>query len=489
MQDIVLNIIFMILAFIIVLVPLIAIHELGHLLFSRLFGVKIPEFGIGIPLTRHRISRKWKGITWSLYPWLIGGFVRIHGDQCALDEAYEEYKKSPDAARKEYIPNRYHELIFNQDLEEFLRENNLDYDEEWKKFHDLAISQKTLTDSSFLSKKDTLETLIEWEFDAKISSKDKRAVKDTFFAKNWLQQSLIVFGGIIFNFLTAFIIFVAVFGSFGNIPSTVYTNSNGDLIPYYKVKIEDERQRLGTNGRIEQPNEGLTVFIVNKGEVADKLGLVRNDRLLELAGQDLKNLQNPEDLNKIIKDNAGKTVTLVYIDNKNNQTVQKDVTIPSENPRLGIGAGYTIVKKANGFWGAIVMGFNETIEVTVKSFEALGRLAQSPFVPEYRNVIDQTSGPIQVSALSVGIFRVFGIGGILYLIALISIGLAVMNMLPIPALDGGRFVMLSLNKILGKRNKRVEAIAISATFVLLIALSVLIAIKDINSLGNIFGAR
>ena len=97
--------------FIVILTPLVIVHELGHLLISRLFRVKIPEFGIGLPLTKHRIKFTWRKITWSIYPWLLGGFVRIFGDNDAIDEAdYQNTLKSPDA-KKNFIIQRTAELL------------------------------------------------------------------------------------------------------------------------------------------------------------------------------------------------------------------------------------------------------------------------------------------------------------------------------------------------------------------------------------------
>jgi len=49
--------------FIVLLIPLVAIHEFGHLLFARLFKVKVLEYGIGLP--PRAFYKKWKGIVWS----------------------------------------------------------------------------------------------------------------------------------------------------------------------------------------------------------------------------------------------------------------------------------------------------------------------------------------------------------------------------------------------------------------------------------------
>jgi regulator of sigma E protease len=63
--------------------------------------------------------------------------------------------------------------------------------------------------------------------------------------------------------------------------------------------------------------------------------------------------------------------------------------------------------------------------------------------------------------------------------AILSISLAIFNILPIPALDGGRFIIISLNKILGRRFQKIENIAITTTFLFLMGLGTIVAFKDV----------
>lgn len=67
--------------------------------------------------------------------------------------------------------------------------------------------------------------------------------------------------------------------------------------------------------------------------------------------------------------------------------------------------------------------------------------------------------------------------------AAVSISLAIFNLLPIPALDGGRWVILTINKITGKRNRKLEAAIISTTFLLMIGLALIIALRDIQGIS------
>ena len=107
---------------------------------------------------------------------------------------------------------------------------------------------------------------------------------------------------------------------------------------------------------------------------------------------------------------------------------------------------------------------------------------QAPFTGD-REVASQVGGPVLVGKLGNEIYDLQGAKGILNAMALISVSLAAFNLLPLPALDGGRIVILLVNKITGRRNKRVEGMVITSTMLALLAIGVLIAIKDVGFIG------
>ncbi|MCL4353330.1 site-2 protease family protein [Patescibacteria group bacterium] len=69
-----------IVAFLIILSVLVLIHEAGHFTVAKIFGIKVEEFGFGLPLTRAIFSVKRGETVYSLYPALIGGFVKLYGE-------------------------------------------------------------------------------------------------------------------------------------------------------------------------------------------------------------------------------------------------------------------------------------------------------------------------------------------------------------------------------------------------------------------------
>ncbi len=245
-MDIIVQILSLVFWFVVILLPLVAIHEFGHLIIARLNGIKVVEYGIGIP---PRIwHKKWKGIVWSVNWVLLGGFARIYGDHDAIDEAKETFKTNPEEARKQYVKDRFQEIIANQELEFFLQDNNLEYDENWQTFEKSQSSKKEMdkvedNKERFEKMLKQLETLIDWEFDTKLES------KEAFMNKAWWQQTLVLLGGVSFNLLTAFILFFLLFGVISTPPSTV---------------LPDKIKEIEQNATITSKSENVTIFRLQK---------------------------------------------------------------------------------------------------------------------------------------------------------------------------------------------------------------------------------
>jgi membrane-associated protease RseP (regulator of RpoE activity) len=534
-MEIIITILQIIFWFIVILIPLVVIHELGHLLAARLFGVKIPEFGVGLPLSQTRLTKQWKGIKWSFYPWLLGGFVRIYGDHDALDEAYYQYQalenkkdiEKINTIKESYVVSRGSEIIQNNELQDFLELNSLTWNTDWKWFNTTVIKKPNLLeiikkttsvaldasvlfslDSSafinslhsgdiitkfspdniqsqlknlsqeerdvllskleekFTSMRSTFQTLIEWEFDAKVNTKNKSAVKDTFFVKNWIQQSLIIFGGIIFNFASAWLIFLLFFSLFGSIPTTVTT----DLKPI----LNDEITQMKTISDVNRISEGLSI-ITGKDSFADKVGLKKDDQLMAIGSNDLTNLNKLSDFKDILRNNLNKDVDVKIKRDNSIQTLKIDFSsLDKSDPKLGVMLGYKVVRKPSNIGQALGIASNETLSITKGTFQAIGKLFTAD-----KTAVESVSGPIGVGKVTSDIAGMYGIQGLLYIAANISIALAVFNLLPIPALDGGRFLILTVTKITKKRNKAIEATLIGITMILLLGMAVVVAGKDI----------
>ena len=470
-MDIIIQIISIAFWFIVILIPLVAIHEFGHLIIARIFGVKVLEYGIGIPPRAY--AKRWKGITWSLNYVLLGGFARIYGDHDAIDEAYETAKTDPDKALKEYKENRYIELIAGQDVKFFLEDNNIDYDDSWEKFEksDFAQGKESLNDSkedieTFKQLQNQLYTLIEWEFDVKLTS------KDTFFSKNWIQQTLILLGGITFNMLTAVVLLLIMFTTTGSVS---------------QVGFEEPGSAFDRYAFVSERSEYLNVGLVYKDSAADFAGLKPGDELISIGGDNLNNVANPDEFVEIVQNNKGVSVPVVFRSSETGEIVTSEADfIENEDGRVVFGIrrfGYSLSYKANNFFDGVLLAIDQTNIYFILNFEILGEVFQAlnPQADD-RSALEYVSGPLAVSSFSSRVFRDYGVGGILFVIAMVSISLAVLNLLPIPALDGGRWLIITINKLTGKRNKRLEAVVITTTFFLLLVLGIFIAFRDVQGI-------
>jgi regulator of sigma E protease len=500
-MDIIVQILSLVFWFVVILLPLVAIHEFGHLIIARLNGIKVVEYGIGIP---PRIwHKKWKGIVWSVNWVLLGGFARIYGDHDAIDEAKETFKTNPEEARKQYIKDRFQEIIANQELEFFLQDNNLEYDEKWKWFESVAnkgidinlsivnivdfgfslitqtgtlvgsypnatFDEKKVQVSEFYSKNlKQLETLIDWEFDTKLES------KEAFMNKAWWQQTLVLLGGVSFNLLTAFILFFLLFGVISTPPSTV---------------LPDKIKEIEQNATITSKSENVTIFRLQKDGPAYKAGIRTGDELISFGGNSLSNLKSFDEFRNMVQSKKDAPVEVVYRSKATGETKTEKVELANSEgqARFGVqsdGFGYVVQFKVNNVFSAAGMAFDSTKNLFVLNFKVLGDVfvALLPNTTD-RSALEYVGGPVAISSVSSQIFNLQGFGGILNIMAVISVALAAFNLLPLPALDGGRWVIITLNKILGKRNKRLEGVVISFTFLFLLGLGFLIAFRDVGNL-------
>ena len=129
---------------------------------------------------------------------------------------------------------------------------------------------------------------------------------------------------------------------------------------------------------------------------------------------------------------------------------------------------------------APVVGVGLTLQLAKLTYQGLANTFSNLFTANFSEAADTVAGPIGVVSL-LGDISSFGFNFLLYFIAVISLTLAIINALPIPALDGGRWFVSALFKILRRPlTKNTEQLIHGAGFVLLMLLIVLISIADVN---------
>lgn len=414
-MDIIIQIFSIIFWFVIILVPLVALHELGHLLFSKLFGVKIPEYAIGLPLSKRTLYFRWKGTIWSFYWPLLGGFVRIHGDNDAIDEAYETAKTDSKKAREEYVPNRFQEILAGQELKFFLENNSLEYNQEWQWFEKatrkgtdedknvkplysllLAASGNSTTDLDLDSQKaeivkkyekmyNQLATLIDWEYDQNIDS------KNTFFHKNWIQQTLIISGGIIFNFLTAFSLFWIILSLIG---------INNTLYP-----VED-LANLESKANLSSKSDYVTSRVL-EGSKAAEIGMKNGDELYKFAGVEMKEIKTQDQFKQLVLSNKDKEVEVEYKSKDSKEYQVKKVVIEEKNGEVLFGIGgllREISYKAKNPIVGISMATDQTVSITKQTSSYLIEIIKAIFPGQNKEALNYVGGPIAVGSVGSEIF-------------------------------------------------------------------------------------
>ncbi|MBZ9571816.1 site-2 protease family protein [Patescibacteria group bacterium] len=359
--------VFNILIIIFSLVFLLALHEFGHFILAKKFGVKVEEFGIGIP---PRILKKKIGETiYSLNLLPIGAFVKLYGE--------EERIKEP----------------------------------------------------------------------------------TSFSGKPIWQRTLIVIGGVVTFWIISAILLTIIAGIWG-LPIAVEDESNHNLID---SKIQIIKIASGSPAEVAGLRSGDTI-----------LKLVRND-------QELKT-DKVKEVIEFTQAHKGEEITLAI---QRGKEIFEVSLVPRVSPPEGEGPmGVALIRTALKLypWSkAPIQGILLTAKTTISIPYLFGDILKKAIRGERVEEVE-FKGLVGISRLMVGELQK-GINYFLSSLAMISIFLAFFNILPIPALDGGRLLFLGIEKIRGRPlNQKIEQRINTIFFALLIALMIWVTIKDIQAI-------
>lgn len=229
--------------------------------------------------------------------------------------------------------------------------------------------------------------------------------------------------------------------------------------------------------------EPLTVSTVESGSPAEEAGLKPGDELLLIGNGEV---ESPAELAEATEANKGKEVSITY--SRDNREYTETVTLRAENgPDQGFLGVLTSqrLSEIRSTWSAPIVGVVTTVQLTGETFKALGTLVGDIFRGDVEEASNKVSGPVGILGVIFPQFQQAGIKPLLLLTAVISLSLAVMNALPIPALDGGRWFTMTAFRVLKKpltkeREEKIQTIG----FMTLLGLIVLITIADV---GKIIG--
>ena len=248
----------------------------------------------------------------------------------------------------------------------------------------------------------------------------------------------------------------------------------------------------------------VLIGYVQAGSPAAKAGLQPEDELNDIAqpGYSPVGITNADKLPQITKQFAGKSVFLYYT--RGGHEREARVTLLSEaavkasqktsDPKGYLGISPTQLTMQRSTWSAPVVAVGLSAQITALTFQGLGHalaglgstIAGGLTGNHQARENGQTKASSQVSG-PVGIFVILKDGSLLgyqfmlFIIALISLTLAIMNILPIPALDGGRLWLTLLTRSVKRPLSPKREEIINATgFVVLIGLIILVTIVDVQ---------
>lgn len=289
---------------------------------------------------------------------------------------------------------------------------------------------------------------------------DEKSDPQSFAAKKPWQKSIVLSAGVIMNVVLAAVLLII--GYMIGLPQPLDNMTDVSGIKDRRIEI---LQTL--------PGKPAEVAGIKAGDVLLQVGTLQNPRLKEL--QDFVDLHKNEEL-------------LVKV-RRDQEIIEKKVTpaVYSDTGRGGLGVAIAEIGTVRyPFFTAIWEGIKATgwylKEILVAFYLLLKGLFSGSGVGE------AVSGPVGVAVMTGRVARM----GIIYLIqfmAMLSLNLAVFNILPIPALDGGRLLFVLIAKLRRKEvSQKLEGMFHMVGFALLMLLVVVVTVRDVNNFSGAIGA-
>lgn len=411
-----------VIAFVLIFGALVFFHELGHLIFAKRAGILCREFAIGFGPKVFSFKKNETVYTIRLLP--IGGFVRMAGEDPEVIEVKAGY---------------YVGLLFddNGHVNKIILNNKDKYPEAKVIEVEHADLEHEMFITGYEQGEETLERfevsktsffVVDGE-EIQIAPYDRQ-----FSSKTLRQRTLAIVAGPLMNFLLAFVVLFAL-GFIQGAP--INEPVLGELTP-----------------------DGSAL----------EAGLKEGDIVKSISGQPVDEWT---DVVQIVRENPGKELSFVI--DRNGETFKYAVT---PEPRkvgdetIGLIGVYSPVEKT--MLSSIKFGAVETFQWTKEILLSIGKLITGQFS------IDMLSGPVGIYDMT-GKIAQTGITNLLNWTALLSINLGIMNLLPIPALDGGRLLFLAIEAVRGKPiDRQKEGIVHFIGFALLMLLMLVVTWNDIQ---------
>ncbi len=411
-MDVLLTIIYGVL----VLVILVVIHEAGHFVAAKGFGVRVTEFMIGLP--GPSIGFTHNGTRYGVTAIPLGGYNRITG----MEAGPEDPNLGPVLAyayRHGKVDAEHTALACNISEEDAAFA--LDVLDEWGSLN--APGRENKTDYYCAPKTD------EYELGQAREVVDEKTLLDeershTYRSLPCWKRLVVLFAGPLMNIVLAFVLFLVVFCGIGiPAPSTTIAEVMAGA-PAAEAGIEAGDTIIAVNG-VETPDWGT---------LSQEIATLQVGQQVEIS---------------YMRDGQEATTTLVVGENANG------------DPQLGVYAGTQSMHLS--FSQGVVASW-EYFVMTVQAYVSLFNPVTAA------DTISQSTSVVGISVLAKQSAEA-GIIQLLYFIAVISLSLGIVNLVPMPPLDGGKIVVEVIQKIIGRE---ISMRVINAITIVVIALFLLL---------------
>jgi len=409
--------------FIIVIGILVAIHEFGHFIAARMTGMRAEIFSIGMGrrlfgfnkingLTRGNLSEEidlgsHTDYRLSLFP--IGGYVKISG---MIDESFDsEFVNS--------TPQPYEFRSKNAFQKAFVLAAGV--------IMNIILAIVVYSGIAFFNGEQELATTTFGEIE-----------ENSIFEKSGFEKGdkILSVNGNNISYWNEFIKSMTIddFGKDATIKFVRNNETKSITINSTKfIKEFSEKKSLG----VMPGNIKVSIEMVQDAMPASKIGIKVADTILKV---DDTNIDGFNLLQSTLKKKAGEKILLTW---KRNNDILSDSVVVSNSGIIGIGLGYGPVQKVEyGIGESIVFGWNATSDATKFLISSIGQMFKGNL-----SVKESIGGPIMIMQQA-GQQAERGLLEFLEFLALLSISLAFMNILPLPALDGGHLVFVIIEGLI-----------------------------------------
>jgi membrane-associated protease RseP (regulator of RpoE activity) len=242
---------------------------------------------------------------------------------------------------------------------------------------------------------------------------------------------------------------------------------------------------VGTQDFIAKPGVLVPQIVAEVNSVANKAGIKAGDLVLAVNGQNLEGSpQGLETLREFIQTHPQQEITLTI--QRDNQTSETKLT-PTRNAegkgQIGVQLapnGKVVRHRMSNFFQVFSQAAEEFQKITVLTVQGFGQL-----ISNFQETADKVSGPVAIVAIGADIARTDATNLFQFAI-LISINLAVINILPLPALDGGQLAFLLIEGLRGKPlPTKIQDGVMQTGLMLLLGLGIFLILRDTANLVGI----